>query len=142
MEKFELLLIEDSLADAQILQEALTTCGGIGAKCHVTLLTDSRDAIPFLREPERITRKPNLIVLDYKMPIDGGLALVALKGDPAFLHIPVVAVTGVTSPKEICDIYQRGANCCYHKPSDLDGYEQLARMITDHWLTKICVPSC
>ena len=111
------------------------------SECHVSWLINSTDVIPFLRSPERASYRPDLIILDYKMPINGGRALAELKGDPDYRQIPIVVLTGVKSPREICDIYQRGANCCYHKPHDLDGYTSLVETIVTHWLGKICVPS-
>lgn len=139
---FEILLVEDNAADAALLQDRLKECDGPGKQCNVRWIMNSGDVIPFLRSPEMVNYVPNLIVLDYKMPIDGGRALTELKGDPDFLHIPVVVLTGSTAPKDICDIYRRGANCCYHKPGSLDDYDKLVTTITDHWLSQICVPAC
>lgn len=139
---FEVLLIEDNPADAALLQDRLKDCDGPGKNCSVQWLMNSADTIPYLRSPERAPYRPDLIILDYKMPINGGRALSELKGDPDYLHIPTVVLTGVEDPKGICDIYRRGANCCYHKPTDLEGYDALVQTITEHWLSKVCVPSC
>jgi chemotaxis family two-component system response regulator Rcp1 len=135
-----LLLIEDNPADARLIQEALKDSG---AQCAVEWLMNSREAIPFLRGiPDGRPKMPDLIVLDYKMPIDGGLALAELKGDPLYLHVPVIVLTGVHDPRDICEIYRRGANCCYHKPDVFEGWRQIARRISEHWLTEICSPRC
>lgn len=139
---FEILFIEDNPGDAALLEDRLKHYNGLGTNCRIQWLINSVDVIPFLRSPERASYRPDLIILDYKMPIDGGRALTELKGDPDYLHIPVLVLTGVEDPRGICDIYRPGANCCYHKSSDLDGYDSLVETVTDHWLTKVCVPSC
>ena len=139
--QYEILIIDDNPAEAHILSECFSTCEGFESRCSIRMVTDTRDVIPFLRSPERSAYRPDLFVLDYKMPIDGGLALIELKGDPAYLHIPVTVLTGSHSPEDICEVYRRGANCCYHKPSNLDGYRELAKLILHHWLLRICRPS-
>ena len=140
--RYEILLVEDNAADAFVIQERLKECDGPGKHCNVRWIMNSGDVIPFLRSPEMASYRPDLILLDYKMPVDGGRALTELKGDPDYLHIPVVVLTGTISQRDICDVYRRGANCCYQKPSDLETLDKLLNFITDHWLTKICLPSC
>lgn len=138
----EILLVEDNPADAELLRDRLKECDGPGKRCNVRWLMSSPDVIPFLRSPEVSGYLPNLIIVDYKMPTDGGRAVTELKGDPDFLHIPLVVLTGTHSQRDICDIYKRGANCCYHKPSNLDEYDSLVDYITDHWLSRVCNPTC
>lgn len=137
---YEILLVEDNPADAVLLQQRLKECEAPGKTCNVRWVKNCANVIPFLRSPEMASYRPDLIVLDYRMPMNGGRALAELKGHPDYLHIPVVVLTGSTSPADVYDIYRRGANCCYHKPSDLDGLDALVTMLTDHWLTRICVP--
>jgi CheY-like chemotaxis protein len=138
---YEILLIEDNPADAAIVRQLLSECEP-GDCCNVRWIMHSQDAIPFLRSPEMGSYLPDLIILDYRMPLDGGRALAELKGDPDYRHIPTVVLTGSSSPKDVCDIYRRGANCCYRKPPDLQSYETLVRLIAEHWLTRISSPTC
>jgi two-component system, chemotaxis family, response regulator Rcp1 len=140
--RYKILLVEDNPADAKVLQLALRQCEGPGKGCDLQWLMNSTDVIPFLRSPERTSDIPNLIILDYRLPTNGGRALAELKGDPNFRHIPVLVLTGSQSPKDFCDVYRRDANCCYHKPSDYDEYAGLVQVITQHWLSKICIPNC
>jgi len=140
--RYQILLVEDNPADAKVLQLALQQCEGPGKQCDLQWLMNSTDVTPFLHSPERTSYIPNLIILDYRLPDDGGRALTELKGDPDLRHIPVLVLTGSQSLKDFCDVYRRGANCCYHKPSDYDEYVGLVQMITQHWLSKICIPNC
>ena len=140
--RYKILLVEDNPADAKVLQLALQQCEGPGKQSDLQWLMNGTDVIPFLRSSERTSYIPNLIILDYRLPTDGGRALTELKGDPDFRHIPVLVLTGSQSPKDVCDVYRRGANCCYQKPSDYDEYGGLVHLITQHWLSKICIPNC
>lgn len=140
--KLEILLVEDNPADAELMRDRLADCDGPGKSCNVRWVMNSPDVIPFLRSPEMAGYMPNLIVVDYKMPVDGGRAVTEVKGDPEFRHIPLVVLTGTLSQRDICDIYLRGANCCYHKPNTLEEYDSLIQLITDHWLDKVCNPTC
>jgi two-component system, chemotaxis family, response regulator Rcp1 len=133
--RYKILLVEDNPPDAKVLQLLLQQCEGPGKQCDVEWLMNSTDVIPFLRSSERDSYIPSLIILDYKMPTDGGRVLAELKGDPDFRHIPVLVLTGSRSKKDVCDVYRAGANCCYQKPSDYDEYSRLVEIITQHWLT-------
>jgi|SRR5579871_1550731 len=121
--RFHILLVEDNVGEAQLIEQILPDCQLIGRDCQLKTIVNPREVIPFLRSPEAHGYVPDLVILDYIMPIDGGLTLVELKGDPKFLHIPVVVLTGLRDPLAICDVYRRGANCCYHKPSRLAEWE-------------------
>ena len=139
--KYEILLIEDNPADAVIIEERLKDCDGPGKSCNVRWLENCAKVMPFLKSPEMAAYRPDLIVLDYRMPTNGGRALTELKSDPDYQEIPIVVLTGSVSRADVHDIYRRGANCCYHKPPDLDGLDSLLKMLTEHWLTKICSPT-
>ena len=140
-QNYEILLIEDNPADAMLLQQRLEECEGAAKACNVRWLKNCADVIAFLGNREMGGYRPDLIILDYRMPMNGGRALADLKSHPDYLHIPVVVLTGSKSPSDVYDVYRLGANCCYHKPSDLDELDSLIRMLVEHWLTKICTPN-
>jgi|SRR5690242_19765701 len=138
---WRVLIIEDNDADAMLLKLAWEQCTVVQAE--LSFLEDSRDAIKFLRGAEpyvRPTAPPELILLDYKMPVDGGIALIEIKGDPDFLHIPVVVLTGSDNPRDFLDSYRRGANCCYKKPFGLNAHMKLVCEIAEHWFHKVTLP--
>jgi len=58
-------------------------------------LEDSRDAQRYVRgaEPYSKNAKPDLIILDYRPPLDGGLALSELKGDLDFAHLRTLKIS-------------------------------------------------
>ena len=135
---FELLLVEDNTFDAHLLQDRLKDCDGPAKRCNVRWLSDCDHVIQFLRADDSYT--PDLIIVDYRMPSNGGRAIADIKNNADYKHIPVVALTGSHFANDVCDIYRRGANCCYHKPSNLDEYDALIRTITVHWFETVCSP--
>jgi CheY-like chemotaxis protein len=131
---FEVLVIDDNPGDAQLMRLAWSECSLVTT--NVSVLSETRDAIRYLRGVERYKGSPipDLILLDYKMPLNGGLALTDIKGDPDFLYLPVLVFTGSSDPEDYLDAYRRGANCCFRKPVNLDSYLTLVCNIAEHWL--------
>src|SRR5258708_17854460 len=123
--EFQILIVDDSEADAYLMKQAWEQCTAI--KSRLEMLHETRDALTFIRGGAPYTKAfvPDLVMLDYKMPLDGGVALSQLKGDPDVLHIPVIVVTGSSNPSDYLKAYRRGANCVFTKPQSLVELEQL-----------------
>ena len=137
---YEILLIEDSPADVELAKHAWSECKAV--RSNIAVLENSKDAIAYLRsiEPFRQTATPDLILLDYKMPINGGVALTEIKGDPEYLHIPVLVLSGSVNSRDYLDAYRRQANCCYQKPNKLAEFIDLVCHIADAWLLRAVLP--
>jgi CheY-like chemotaxis protein len=139
---FEILIIEDNPADARLIVDAWQQCELV--KANTRVLQDSRGAIAYLRNGMEFeganNPRPHLILLDYKMPTDGGIALTEIKGDPDYMDIPVLVITGTQDPEDIRQIYLRKANCCFEKPMELDAINDLVCAIARHWLVRAVLP--
>lgn len=139
---FHILIVEDDPAYARLLIDAWRECDR--AKTHTYVLEDSRAALPFLMNQLEFEGanhpRPDLILLDYKMPVDGGIALTTIKGAPDFMDIPVIVLTGSHDPVDLRNIYQRRANCCFQKPLEWDSLVELIALIADHWLVRATLP--
>lgn len=60
---------------------------------------------------------PDLILLDFRMPyLDGFQVCRYLKGLPCFRHVPIFALTGLTSPRERERITSCGVDTYFAKP--------------------------
>ena len=138
---FEVLLIEDNPADAKILQFAFAECPV--AKTHVSILNDSKDAIHYMHGLGRYSGVaiPDLILLDYHLPVNGGIALAELKGNPDFHHIPVIVVTGSENQRDVDEVYRRHGNCVFYKPGQLEDVMELVCEISTMWLKRARLPS-
>jgi two-component system, chemotaxis family, response regulator Rcp1 len=138
--QFEILVIDDNKAEAELFRQAWAECRTV--KTNVSLLHDSRAAIVYLRSapPYEKVPKPDLVMVDYKMPVDGGIALTEIKGDPDYLNTPVIVVSGSDDPRDYFDAYQRHANCCFRKPGNFDELLSLVELIAETWLRRAILP--
>jgi len=108
-DKVEVLLVEDTLSDAELTVRALRS---IGATQKVLRLSDGVEALDFLfrkgRFSDRDQALPKLILLDLKMPRVGGIEfLQRLRQDDATKSIVVAILTSFTMtqlPAEIQDL--------------------------------------
>jgi len=130
----QVLLVEDSPDDADLMQEALHE--GNLPVC-VTVLEDGEAAIAFLRREGEYeaSPRPDLILLDLHLPRKNGYeVLTEIKQDPDLRRIPVVIMTSADSEQAFVDAYNLHANCCVSKPVDQDEYSRAVRQIERFWL--------
>ena len=136
----EVLLVEDSLGDVRLTQEALKD-----AKVHINLrvVRDGIDAMAFLmREGEYATAsRPDLILLDLNLPRkDGREVLREIKENQELKTIPVVILTTSASEADILRSYLLHANCYITKPVNLDGFLTVVKSIDNFWLSIVKLP--
>ena len=137
---FEILLVEDNLADVRLIMEALAE-GKITS--HLTVAEDGVHALEFLRGilPARKPAHFDLILLDLNLPRKNGReVLVELKHDPKLQHIPVIVLTSSEAEEDIRAAYAAHANCYVTKPVGLERLMQVIRSIEDFWLTVARLP--
>jgi CheY-like chemotaxis protein len=137
---YRVLLIEDNPADAELLKIAFSECRDVSLTIDV--LADSTRLIHYLHGQAEFTgaSMPDLIVLDYHHPINGGVALAQIGGSPDLTHIPVIVMTGSDDPQTVYEAYSRRANCVLKKPRDLDGMVDLACDLTRFWFVRAVLP--
>ncbi|MFE2531363.1 response regulator [Streptomyces sp. NPDC059371] len=126
---FDVLLVEDDLADALLIEEALSERG----TRNLVQVTDGVAALEHLRAPA--TARPDLIVLDLNMPrMNGRELLRILKKDEALQTIPVVVLTTSSAPDDVADAYNCHANAYVTKPVNLEEFEQAVQSIDTFYL--------
>jgi len=141
--EFHILLIEDSRADAKIIERALRE-GDISHR--LTVIPDGRLALDYLfglrDEPAQTDREPDLILLDLNLPgLDGCQILTRIKSDPYLRIIPVIILTTSHRDEDVLQSYQAGANTYIPKPVDYARYCELVTTLRDYWIdTALKVP--
>ena len=137
----EILLVEDSLADARLTKRALLKCR-VANNLHV--VRDGVEAMAFVqrRGPFVSAPRPDLILLDLNLPRKDGRAVLAeIKSDEHLRTIPVVVLTTSIAPEDVQTCYQLHANCFLVKPVDLDAFTSTILAIEEFWLTRARLPS-
>lgn len=108
MAAVRILVADDDHSFAEALSSRLTQAG-----YETTVVTEG------VRVMEAVRRdRPNLIILDLKMPAGGGAeVLTRLKKDSLTRRIPVIVITG-TFPHLQKEILEQGAAAFFVKPYD------------------------
>ncbi|MFF5724864.1 response regulator [[Kitasatospora] papulosa] len=127
---YTVLLVEDDMADAMLIEEALTEHGMARG---IQRADDGVAALEYLRDPH--TDRPDLIVLDLNMPrMNGRELLNVLKNDTALASIPIVVLTTSAAPDDVEDAYRQHANAYVTKPVNLDDFMQTVQSIDSFFL--------
>lgn len=136
-----LLIVEDEPGDARLMQLAIVRNG---FATEMSSAADGREAMRCLRrEGARWAGAvhPDLILLDLKMPGQGGLEfLAAIKQDEALRAIPVVVVTTSLLEADVRRAYELGAAGYVQKPADLREFIAIVRILGDYWFKLVRLP--
>jgi len=107
--KVEILVVEDSAIQAELLRRTLTHHG-----YTVTLAHHGAHALEIARQ-----RPPTLILSDIAMPAMHGYAMChAIKNDPALQDIPIILLTALSDPEGIIRGLNAKADNYLTKPYD------------------------
>lgn len=126
---FEILLAEDSPADAELVREALReSC----LNCSVRVIPDGAQAIEFINKNgvDPKSSPLDLVLLDMRLPKrNGEEVLKHLRSFERYAGTPVIIMTGLSrdSIEESAIAYER--TMYFEKPSTLDEFLQLGSLV-------------
>lgn len=136
-DEVEILLIEDSMQDAELMIRSLRKNNVSNKIVH---LKDGSIALQFIfgtgeYEGRDINKKPKVILLDLKMPKVNGLeVLEKIKADVRTRTIPIVILTSSKEDPDIKKSYDLGANSYIVKPVDFDGFHKVVSELGLYWV--------
>ena len=135
-EQVEILLVEDSRADAEM---TLRTLKKRGIANRIEWVRNGVEALQYLhREGAYAGREeghPRLVLLDLKMPLMDGLqVLERMKSDPRTRTIPVVMMTSSREEGDLLASYRLGANSFVVKPVDFDAFAEMVSDVGMYWM--------
>ncbi len=111
------LIVDDTPDSLRFLTDTLETAG-----MTVLIATTGEAALELLTHIV-----PDLILMDAVMPGMGGFeATRAIKANPAWAHVPVIFMTGLTESEHVVHGFDTGGSDYVRKPIDVD--ELLARV--------------
>ena len=132
-----ILLIEDNEDHAELMRRSLTEHHVANQIIH---LADGQEAMDYLfrnnryRDPVASPR-PNLVILDLRLPIvDGLTVLKKMKEDPELHRLPVVVVTSSDQESDIARAYDYHANSYLVKPIDFMKFHEMMKELGFYWL--------
>ncbi|HCZ37077.1 MAG TPA: two-component system response regulator [Cytophagales bacterium] len=126
----EILLVEDSLEDAELIVRTLKKHNLANHLLHVQ---DGEEALNYLMNENDFL--PRLILLDLKMPkVDGIEVLKVLKAHPQKKLVPVVVLTSSREERDIVESYRLGVNAYIVKPVDFEKFVKAIADIGLFWL--------
>lgn len=137
----EVLLVEDSEADAVMVEETLLESK---LKMNLTIVHDGVAATQLLRKEGRYHQHPtpDIVILDLNLPKkDGREVLTDIKADKMLQRIPVVVLTTSSDEEDILRSYNLHANCYITKPLDFDQFAKVVASIESFWFTIVKLPS-
>jgi two-component system, chemotaxis family, response regulator Rcp1 len=134
-----ILLVEDSVADAKLVQLALEESGSTS---EVLRVDDGADAVVKLDAiAAGDVARPDLVVLDINLPRVGGIdVLRRIKADPDLRTLPVVVFSTSRSDVDVAAAYACGASSYVVKPVDLHRFMDVVRSIESYWTATVRLP--
>jgi CheY-like chemotaxis protein len=141
-ETVEILLVEDSDADAELIMRALRKGNIVN---RVVRVRDGVEAIEFVFRQgafkDRTNEQLRLILLDLKMPRLSGLdVLRRLKADDKAKLIPVVVLTSSAEEQDVAESYKLGVNSYLVKPVAFADFTEVITHTGLYWAVMNRVP--
>lgn len=138
LQKKTILLVEDNPDDIELTLMAFSQHN---LNDRVVVARDGQEALDYLfglgtYAGRDISRQPNLILLDLKLPkVDGGEVLRRLRTHEQTRLIPVVVLTTSSEEPDIRNSYRLGANSYVRKPVDFLEFVGVVRQLGNYWMT-------
>jgi two-component system response regulator len=134
------LVVDDNPADIVLAREALA---GSSIHSEIADCADGEEALEFLHKRQKYVNamRPDLVILDLKLPKKDGLSvLAAVKSDPDLKQIPVVIFSTSQLHQDIMRSYELGANCYVSKPGNLNDFFSAVKSIEEFWFGVVRLP--
>ncbi|MDH5721422.1 MAG: response regulator [Spirochaetia bacterium] len=136
-----IMLIEDNPGDVTLVKDLLDDHQ---ADYRMSVAEDGAHAIDTLNLA-RVDLKydlPDLILLDLNLPNKSGIeVLEAIKTDSILKRIPVIVLTSSKDKRDIMATYHLHANCYLNKPTNIEDFSRMIRLINEFWLGEVVYPS-
>ena len=137
----EILLVEDSKADAVLTREALLDAR---VNNELSVVTGGEDALSFLKQEGDYAGapRPDIILLDLNLPgMSGREVLQWIKNQPELKRIPVIVLTASHDPDDVKAVYELNANCYLVKPINMTEFLNIIRALDQFWLSVVTLPA-
>jgi CheY-like chemotaxis protein len=122
-----ILLVEDSTADAYLIQRAVKDCG---PDIQLWTTADGGEALQLLRKAT-----PALILIDLLLPKMSGTQLLAeIRQLPAYQATPIIILSRLDEEREAALCLRLGATAYVEKSSNFHTFFNSIKELVTHWL--------
>ena len=128
-----ILLVEDSSADAYLIQRAAEECG---RNIQLWTMTDGPEALAFLRKDRPLAHMPTpgLILLDLRLPTMSGTELLCeIRQLPTYQETPIVILSRLDKVREEAACLRLGASEYVQKSSNFYVFFNSLKALFAHW---------
>lgn len=126
-----ILVVDDNPDDLDLLRLAFCRAG---SSCVLTPVLGGDAAIRMLDTFETGGERPDLVLVDWKMPgVSGRDVLRAIRARASLSGLPVLVFSSSDDPADVRAAYAAGATCYLTKPPGLYEYHALVRDIEAFW---------
>ncbi len=137
MNKKIILLVDDNPDDVKLTMRALKKSNILN---EIVVAEDGIEALDYLFGKGKyagrdLSLKPQVILLDLKMPKMDGLELLRhIRADERTLPLPVVILTTSSEDRDRIESYKLGANSYVRKPVDFSQFVEAVQQLGLYWL--------
>jgi two-component system response regulator len=137
---FNILLAEDDPDEIFFIKQALKKCVWTSVNLQVT--HNYEQTLTFLQESLLNTTLPDLMLLDWNMPLLGGSdVLKALRKEPRFNLMPVVVLTGSYANDDVRHAYELGARSFITRPFEFGDLVEIVSRVKAYWADTVRLPN-
>jgi len=131
----DILLVEDSLVDAELITEALID----SALAHrLEYAHDGQEALNILQSRQD---RPHLVLLDLNLPkVSGVEVLKTMRRDPKLRVVPVIILTNSQSQDDVARCYANFCNAYVRKPLGFDKLAEVVKKMSEFWFKTATLP--
>ena len=128
--KIDLLLIEDSEVDGQLIKRILHK---ENLSQNYSWLKDGEQAAEYINDQN--TAIPKAILLDLKLAKINGLEILKkIRSSARFKYIPVIIYSSSYIESDVKKAYKNGANSYLVKPTNLEEMKKLFLHLFNYWI--------
>lgn len=128
-----ILYVEDNLDHAELV---LRCWERANLRERIVHLADGEQAISYLRQCNQSGPRPQIVVLDLRLPkADGFEVLQEIRGSQNLANIPVIILTTSAQESDIQRAYLHHANSYLVKPESFELLSHLIEDLSRYWLT-------
>lgn len=136
-----ILLVENSTNDELLFRQAVNR-----SKVNTDLysIQNSESVMDYLinHDTKYSSEKPDIVILDTKMPRLSGISLLKkIKNTHQLKNIPVIMLTNSVRSKDMLDAYANYASSFIQKNSDLFEFYEEINLLLEYWSKVVILPN-